>query len=48
MGFYPQIRSVMEREYNKIFSGETTPKAAMETIKKEADELLARFAKTAG
>ncbi|WP_027488669.1 extracellular solute-binding protein [Allorhizobium undicola] len=48
MGFYPQIRAVMEREYNKIFSGETTPKAAMETIKKEADELLARFAKTAG
>ncbi len=48
LGFYPQIRSVMEREYNRIFSGETTPKAAMETIKKEADELLARFAKTAG
>ncbi len=48
MGFYPQIRSVMEREYNRIFSGETTPKDAMETIKKEADELLARFAKTAG
>ncbi len=48
LGFYPQIRSVMEREYNRIFSGETTPKDAMETIKKEADELLARFAKTAG
>ncbi|HCL64817.1 MAG TPA: ABC transporter substrate-binding protein, partial [Rhizobium sp.] len=48
MGFYPQIRSVMEREYNRIFAGETTPKEAMETIKKEADELLARFAKTAG
>lgn len=48
LGFYPQIRSVMEREYNRIFAGETTPKEAMETIKKEADELLARFAKTAG
>ncbi|MCO6176794.1 extracellular solute-binding protein [Ciceribacter sp. RN22] len=48
MGFYPQIRTVMEREYNRIFSGETTPKDAMEAIKKEADELLARFAKTAG
>jgi len=48
LGFYPQIRSVMEREYNRIFAGETTPKDAMETIKKEADELLARFAKTAG
>ena len=29
LGFYPQIRSVMEREYNRIFSGETTPKDAM-------------------
>ncbi|RCW23196.1 carbohydrate ABC transporter substrate-binding protein (CUT1 family) [Ciceribacter lividus] len=48
MGFYPQIRTVMEREYNRIFSGETTPKDAMDAIKKEADELLARFAKTAG
>ncbi|NGO64839.1 extracellular solute-binding protein [Rhizobium daejeonense] len=48
LGFYPQIRTVMEREYNRIFSGETTPKDAMKTIKKEADELLARFAKTAG
>ncbi|MCM2291707.1 extracellular solute-binding protein [Allorhizobium sp. BGMRC 0089] len=48
LGFYPQIRSVMEREYNKIFSGETTPKAAMDTIEKEGNEILARFAKTAG
>ncbi|MBP1851397.1 extracellular solute-binding protein [Rhizobium halophytocola] len=48
LGFYPQIREVMEREYNRIFSGETTPKDAMETIKKEGDALLARFAKTAG
>ena len=43
-----QIRAVMEREYNRLFAGETTAKDAMETIKKEADELLARFAKTAG
>ena len=48
LGFYPQIRQVMEREYNRIFSGETTPKAAMETIKSEGDALLARFSKTAG
>ena len=47
MGFYPQIRSVMEREYNRIFSGETTPKEAFVTIETEANELLARFAKTA-
>lgn len=48
LGFYPQIREVMEREYGRIFSGETTPAEAMETIKKEADQLLSRFAKTAG
>lgn len=48
LGFYPQIREVMEREYGRIFSGETTVKDAMETIKKQGDEMLARFAKTAG
>ena len=48
LGFYPQIRAVMEREYGKIFSGETTVKDAMEAIEKEGNELLGRFAKTAG
>jgi sn-glycerol 3-phosphate transport system substrate-binding protein len=48
LGFYPQIRAVMEREYGRIFSGETTVKDAMETIEKEGNELLARFAKTSG
>lgn len=48
MGFYPQIRSVMEREFNRIFSGEVTPQQAFDTIQKEGNELLARFAKTAG
>ncbi len=48
LGFYPQIRAVMEREYGRIFAGETTVKDAMETIEKEGNELLARFAKTAG
>lgn len=46
LGFYPQIRSVMEREFNKIFSGEETPKAAFDTIESEGNQLLARFAKT--
>ena len=41
LGFYPQIRAVMEREYGRIFSGETTVKDAMETIEKEGNELLA-------
>jgi sn-glycerol 3-phosphate transport system substrate-binding protein len=48
LGFYPQIRSIMEREYNKIFAGETTVQKAFETIEKEGNDLLARFAKTAG
>jgi len=48
LGFYPQIREIMEREYGRIFSGETTVKDAFDTIEKEGNELLARFAKTAG
>ncbi|ASY71327.1 extracellular solute-binding protein [Sinorhizobium fredii] len=48
LGFYPQIREIMEREYGRIFSGEATVKDALETIETEGNELLARFAKTAG
>lgn len=48
MGFFPQIRSIEEREFNRIFSGEASPKDALDIIQKEADELLAKFAKTAG
>lgn len=47
LGFYPQIRTIMEREYNRIFAGETTVKQAFETIEKEGNDLLTRFAKTA-
>ena len=48
MGFYPQIRDVMNREFVKIFSGETTVEDAFKTIEAEANEILSRFAKTAG
>ena len=48
LGFYPQIRSIMEREYNKIFAGETTVEDAFKAIETEGNELLAKFAKTAG
>ncbi|MCD2185175.1 extracellular solute-binding protein [Rhizobium sp. GN54] len=48
LGFYPQIREIMEREYGRIFSGETSVKDAFDTIEREGNELLARFAKTAG
>ncbi|ANH06489.1 extracellular solute-binding protein [Shinella sp. HZN7] len=48
LGFYPQIREIMEREYGRIFAGETSVEDAMKTIETEANDLLARFAKTAG
>ena len=48
MGFYVQIRDVMNREYGRILTGETSVEDAFATIEKEANELLARFAKTQG
>lgn len=47
MGFYVQIRDVMNREYGKIFSGQTTVDEAFETIEEEGNKLLDRFARTA-
>jgi sn-glycerol 3-phosphate transport system substrate-binding protein len=46
MGFYVQIRDVMNREYGRIFAGETNVEDAFSTIEKEGNKLLARFAKT--
>ncbi|MTI17785.1 extracellular solute-binding protein [Rhodobacteraceae bacterium RKSG542] len=48
MGFYVQIRDVMNREYGRIFSGETTVEDAFKAIEEEGNKLLGRFAKTAG
>ncbi|WP_112313367.1 extracellular solute-binding protein [Pseudogemmobacter bohemicus] len=48
LGFYPQIRVIEEREFNKIFSGETTVEDAFKAIETEGNALLARFAKTSG
>lgn len=48
MGFYVQIRDVMNREYGRILTGETSVDDAFATIEKEANALLARFAKTQG
>lgn len=48
MGFYPQIRDVMNREFGKVFSGETSVEDALKTIDAEGDQLLERFSKTAG
>lgn len=48
MGFYVQIRDVMNREYSRYLTGETTIDAAFEAIESEANVLLERFAKTQG
>ncbi|NRB04547.1 MAG: extracellular solute-binding protein [Rhodobacteraceae bacterium] len=48
MGFYVQIRDVMNREYGRILTGETSVDDAFATIQEEANQLLARFAKTQG
>ncbi|WP_425053661.1 extracellular solute-binding protein [Psychromarinibacter sp. S121] len=48
MGFYPQIRSVMEREFNRIFSNEVSVQDAFDIIQQESNDLLQRFARTAG
>jgi sn-glycerol 3-phosphate transport system substrate-binding protein len=46
MGFYVQIRDVMNREYSRILSGETSVEDAFDAIETEANELLSRFART--
>ena len=46
MGFYVQIRDVMNREYGRIFAGETDVDSAFNVIEEEGNKLLERFAKT--
>jgi sn-glycerol 3-phosphate transport system substrate-binding protein len=46
MGFYVQIRDVMNREYSRILNGETSVEDAFNAIEAEANELLSRFART--
>ncbi|MEP3847678.1 MAG: extracellular solute-binding protein [Paracoccaceae bacterium] len=48
MGFYVQIRDVMNREYGRILTGETSVEEAFENIEAESNKLLERFAKTQG
>ena len=48
MGFYVQIRDVMNREFGRILTGETSVDDAFATIETEANELLSRFAMTQG
>ncbi|MTI10389.1 extracellular solute-binding protein [Curvivirga aplysinae] len=46
MGFYVQIRDVMNREYGRILSGEADAEEAFKNIEEEANKLLSRFADT--
>ena len=46
LGYYVQIREVLQREYDKIFSGATSVPDAFKAIKEDSDKLLERFAKT--
>ncbi|KAJ55251.1 glycerol 3-phosphate ABC transporter substrate-binding protein [Actibacterium mucosum KCTC 23349] len=48
LGFYVQIRDVMNREFSRILTGETDVDSAFEAIETEANQLMARFAKTQG
>ncbi|WP_394154844.1 extracellular solute-binding protein [Loktanella salsilacus] len=48
MGFYVQIRDVMNREFGRILAGETTVDDAFTAIEAESNELLAKFAQTQG
>jgi sn-glycerol 3-phosphate transport system substrate-binding protein len=46
MGFYVQIRDVMNREFGRILSGETSVEDGFAAMELEGNELLAKFAKT--
>lgn len=46
LGFYPQIRTVMDREFDKIFAGQTSVKSSLDKVEKESEQLLNRFKRT--
>lgn len=46
MGFYVQIRDVMNREFGRILTNETSVDDAFAAIESEANGLLSRFAQT--
>ncbi len=46
LGFYPQIREVMHREFDNIFAGRSTVQASLDKVEDESDKLLDRFART--
>lgn len=46
LGFYVQVRDIMNREYARIFAGETSVDEAFRVITEEGNRYLERFAKT--
>ncbi|MFV0431637.1 MAG: extracellular solute-binding protein [Alphaproteobacteria bacterium] len=46
MGFYPQIREVIYKEFEDMINNKTDAKKALNTVEKEGNKLLERFAKT--
>jgi sn-glycerol 3-phosphate transport system substrate-binding protein len=46
MGFYVQIRDVMNREYGRILGGETSVEDGFTAMETESNALLAKFALT--
>jgi sn-glycerol 3-phosphate transport system substrate-binding protein len=48
MGFYVQIRDVMNREFGRILAGDTSVDDAFTVIEADSNELLSKFAQTQG
>lgn len=48
LGFLPQIRAVVDEELENVWAGKKTPQDALQTAVARGNELLARFAQTAG
>ncbi len=46
LGFYPQIREVMHREFDNIFAGRSSVEQSLEKVDVESARLLKRFART--
>ena len=46
LGYYPQIREVMHREFDNIFAGRESVEQGLNKVENESTKLLKRFART--
>ncbi|ENK0806456.1 extracellular solute-binding protein [Vibrio fluvialis] len=46
LGYYPQIREVMHREFDNIFAGRSSVEESLNKVEDESEKLLNRFART--